>query len=389
MNNLKKIFFILVNQLDKLILGIMLALFVLSLFWLIETKNKSYEEITKSLSQSVKKSNYIPLDPASASTQSYFNKSHLWEKSIKRNKDTKSTDYIMAYSDFLIPFKIARSIADGANDKLIPYENYLAGICPITNKSLPKPDSEQLSLYTSSYDYDEDGIPDVMEKKYDLNPEFSDDAAYDADHDSFSNITEYKYDKKGVLDADIHPPLIKRIVLIRVANTKIPIVIKHILKTGYNKNNWKIQINIRQTNGRKTKFLKIGDNFTVNTIKYAIKNIKVEYEELLNPQMGIIESVDKTIIVLEDSLGQTINAILEEPVYEPNRRVLIKDLFTDKEIITKINNTISLGNKTMGIEKYKLISIGSNNRELTFEDEKTKTKYIVKKTSNYEKPLSK
>jgi hypothetical protein len=387
MKFIKKILFSLIKQLDKLVLGVVLITFILILLWLMETINKSTQETSNTSSVQVRRTVYTPLDPATASTESYFNRSTLWQKSSKRNNDNKSGNYIISYTDFLIPFKIARSIANGANDKLIPYENYLVGICPISKQPLPKPDSDQLSNYTSSYDYDEDGIPDVMEKKYGMNPEYNQDAQFDSDNDSFSNIVEYRYNKEGVLDPKIHPPLITRIRLVRVASTKIPITIKHILKVGYNKDNWKIQINIRTPyQGWRTKFLKIGDKFEVNKIKYVIKDIKEEYETSLNPKLGILESVDKSVIVLEDSLDQTINAVMEQPVFEPNRRVVIKDLFTNKEIITKINNIVSIGDAKTGVEKYKLISISDDNRQLTFEDEKTKEKFIIQRSTRYKRP---
>jgi hypothetical protein len=387
MSFIKNIFVIFLKQLDKLILGAVLIIFILILLWLMETINKSTQEINSSSSVGIKRTKYTPLDITNTSTQSYFAKSKLWIESPKRNNDNKSNNYIISHTDFVLPFKIARSIANGADNKLIPYKNYLAGICPISKEPLPKPDSDQLSNYTSNYDYDDDGIPDVMEKKYGLNPESYQDGQYDSDNDSFSNIVEYRYNKEGVLNPKIHPPLITRIRLVKVASTKIPIIVKHILKVGYNKNNWKIQINILTPHqGWRTKFLKIGDKFEVNSIKYVIKDIKEEYETSLNPRLGILESVDKSVIVLEDSLDQAIDAVMEQPVYEPSRRVLIKDLFTNKEIITKINNTVTLGDAKTGIEKYKLISIGDNNRQLTFEDEKAKETFIVKRVSKYKKP---
>ena len=390
MKLLKNIFSFILKQLDKLLLAVVLLAFIFILFDLMNKMKQSDMDSTIYSPMIVKKTDYIPLDRTVNSADGFISESLLWEKSSKRNNDIESGSYIMAYSDFMTIFKIARSIANNADNKLIPYQNYLAGICPISNESLPKPDSDQLSMYTSSYDYDEDGIPDIMEKKYGLNPEFNQDAWFDSDNDSFSNIVEYRFNKEGILDPKIHPPLIRRIGLVRVASTKIPIIIKHILKTGYNKDNWKIQINIQNPGRRrKTKFLKINDNFEVNGVKYTINDIKEEYESVINPKLGVIERVDKSVVVLEDTLGQTINAVMEQPVFEPNRRVVIKDLYTGIEIITKVNNVITLGDDRIGIEKYKLISIDDNGRQLIFEDEKTNKKnidFIVKRESEYKKP---
>ena len=182
---------------------------------------------------------------------------------------------------------MARSIAQGANYKMIPYANYLKGICPISNNKLPIPNTAEISQYTSNYDYDEDGIPDVIEKKYGLNPEDKNDALYDADNDSFPNISEYNFNKESVLAPNMHPPLITRIVLEEIASTKIPIEIENIIRHGYNKDNWRIQTDIyTPQKGWRTKFLKIGDKFSVNGINYVIKDIKESFDTVINPKLG-------------------------------------------------------------------------------------------------------
>jgi hypothetical protein len=387
MKIIKEILSFIIKQLDKLVLITILIIFILILMNLIKTINQTTLEIISASSNVLKINKYTSLNKISNSNTAFLKKTVLWEKSSRRNKNKKSNNYISAYSDFLLPFKIARSIAPEANNRLIPYQNYLIGNCPISNTPLPKPNTKQLDIYTSTYDYDEDGIPDILEKKYGLNPEDANDIWLDLDNDSFSNITEYRYNKDGISDPKIHPPLIERITLVKVANTKIPIFIKNILKTGYNKKRWKIQINIfHSPHNRQTKFLKIGDTFEVNKIKYTINDIREEYDHSVNPGLGIIEKIDKSSVILVDSLGQTIDAVIKEAVFEPNRRVLIKDLYTRIPIITKINNIITLGDKNTGFEKYKLISINNNAQEITFENIQSKQKFTVKKENKYKVP---
>ena len=387
MNKLKDILFLILKQADKLVLVAAFILLVFSLLDLMDSSTENNERLNR-VSLRTSNAKYKALDRKSFSNANFFKTFKEWNKSTKRNNDKKSPDYISDYSDFMQPFKIARSIAKGAKSQLIPYKNYLLGICPITNEPLPVPNTEQLSQYTSNYDYDQDGIPDVMEKKFAMNPENPADALYDADGDSFNNITEYRQNKESLMDSASHPPLITRIVLVKISNTSIPILFKELIKYGYNKDNWKVQVNIKTPKGWKTKFLKIGDSFKVNEITYTISDIEEDYEPVLNPRLGAIEEIDKSIIILHDSLEQTIDAVMEKPVYEPNRRITLKDLYTGKNIITKVHNVISLGDKDTGIEKYKLLSIAKNNRTLTFEDESNGKKYSVGKRSSYRKPLT-
>ena len=100
---------------------------------------------------------------------------------------------------------------------------------------------------------------------------------------------------------------------------------------------------------------------------------------------GALQRVDKSEVELSDSLGQKIYATVDKEVFEPNRRIMLKDLYTGKLITTKINNIVTLGNSKTGIEKYKLIAINDKDKSLTFQDDNSKL-YTVKTSTDYKKP---
>ena len=368
---------------EKVILCLIIIVFIISLLWLYKTQQSTIKENFEGTSISANKYEYTPIDLQNYNGIKYISNSTLWTPSLRRNIDIASGDYIPVYTDFMLPFKIARSNADGAKNKLIPYKYYELGKCPITGKDISLVSD---IIVSDNLDTDQDGIPDVVEKIYGMNPKDPSDINKDIDLDSFSNIREYEFDKNSVIDKEIHPPLIERISLQKIANTEISFNVKKIVKHGDDPEKWDIQCEIYfPDKGWRTKFLRIGNSFTADGVEYKITNIIEKIEEKLDPGLGLILEHDMSQVIIEDKYGNKITAKVGKPVYEPNRRITLLDNYTGDLIDTRINNIIPISNNNGDPEKYVVKSVDPDKNIITFE--RDGNFYNVDENSNYIVPI--
>lgn len=90
-------------------------------------------------------------------------------------------------------------------------------VCPVCGTAQPgepKPDVNA--------DTDGDGIPDLWERKYGLNPHDVADASLDPDGDGFDNLAEYQA-KTDPTDAKSHPDRLTMLRLVKIEATPLPI----------------------------------------------------------------------------------------------------------------------------------------------------------------------
>ena len=368
---------------EKIILAAALIFFIFSLTWLINVFDDISTRASKDIVIHANKNPYQSVDKNYYNSDTSLQGTKTWLNSKKRNTNANDPDYIITFTDFMLPFEIARSKALGAKNKLIPYAYYKKGICPISKGpiSLKKTVVDQ----TDVLDTDQDGIPDAMEKQYNMDPKDAEDIYGDIDNDGFSNIDEYLYNKKGVTDSSIHPHFINRLLLVKVSDTRIPLILKKIVRHGDNKKNWYVQLNLKDADHKWiTKFLKIGDSIKVNDIKYTVKDIQKETSNVLDPRLGTVVEKDISKVVLHNSLNEKINAQKDQQIYEPNRKITLKNLYTGKTIYARLNNVITLGDKTSKQEKYKIIAIGNNDNSIEFE--RNGEKFTVTKENSYKPP---
>lgn len=373
---------------EKMTLGFILALFILSLIWLVDLFYKSEEARANGVTVIVNKIPYKNLKPGFYDFNATLASSILWMPSEKREIDTKDEFYIVTYTDFMRPFKIARSNAPKADGKLIPYEYYKLGFCPITKDKLTVPDAGFLE---KTSDIDGDGIPDLIEKKYGFNPANPSDANQDLDKDSFTNLQEYLYIPEGIDNPKIHPPLVKRLVLSGISKAKVPFLIKNIVKSGKDKTKWNIQVNFDDPDiTPSTQFLKIGATIELPNLSYKITDIVEHTYEKLDPNLGAMVEYDDSTIILETTKGEKLQAQVNKHIYEKDNLATVKDIYTGEEYKIRINNSITLGNSFIGIEEYELkdviISETASKESLVFQrDEKT---YTVRNFTDYMRPIA-
>jgi len=373
------------NNYDKVILALVLLFFIYTIYWFIsDYSSNSYLDV---LSIYTKRSKYKPINKTEYLADNLIKKNVLWSKSEKRSIDPKDSDYILTFTDFIMPFKIARSNAVKSKHKLIPYIYYEHGYDPISKEKISLTQKAVVSI-KGTFDTDKDGISDVVEKQYGMNPKNALDLYWDNDNDSFSNIGEFRVNRKGINDEKIHPAFIKRLVLSKIENTKILFILKNVVVHGEVKKNWIVQAEVKiRKKGWRTKFYKLNSVFTINNIEYKIVDIINRSVKKLDPRVGSVIVHNISEITLKNSNGDIINVKPNQTIFEPSRKITFKDLYTGEILFGRIGDTTTIGNSKLGYEKYKIISIDKNNSSVTVD--RNSKKYTVLKTSSYKPPVKK
>lgn len=99
---------------------------------------------------------------------------------------------------------------------------------PPESEKCPRCGTEQplkgkVAVADASTDSDSDGIPDIWERKYNLNHLDASDAASDADEDGFSNLQEFRAGSNP-LDKNSHPDPMTFVCVRSIEATKLPIM---------------------------------------------------------------------------------------------------------------------------------------------------------------------
>jgi hypothetical protein len=111
---------------------------------------------------------------------------------------------------------------------------FAAETCPFCNKPQPGPGDGNL------WDSDKDGIPDLDERKYGLNPLDPSDVHGDLDNDGFTNLEEHQAGT-GLQDPKSHPPRAAFLRVKAIAALPFPLVLRGATRSGDGK--FRFQIN--------------------------------------------------------------------------------------------------------------------------------------------------
>jgi len=130
-----------------------------------------------------------------------------------------------------------------------------AEICQYCNTKQP---SEEVG---TDWDSDKDGMPDVWELKYGLNPLDPSDASGDLDRDGFRNLEEFLAGTDPT-DPKSRPPLIDFLRAEKIDAIRFPYVLKGKSRSG--PDTYKFQIN---EGSRQTYFIQLGEEIDASTYK--------------------------------------------------------------------------------------------------------------------------
>ena len=371
---------------EKLILAIFLLIFIVALGWMISITRKATQIKDGDLLVNTKsRADYIPFDFSSFSRLESLQCDSPWVASGKRSDSSNSS------CDFLIPYQAAWSPYCG---KLISYyyfENKLN--CPVTGKSLaPFVTADVVVATPTNLDKDDDGIPNAVEKDCGLDPLDPEDASSDLDEDGFTNLAEYKYNPKGINDPKIHPPLVERLVLDRIKRVRLPVMVDRITKSADDKKTWVIQMKTRKGSQWKTKFLHIGETIDFENKSYTVKDIVYKTVDKLDPALNTTVEKNVSEVVLQCGSEDPLACVLNEPVYGLKEKIFLSDQFKGNSISTYVNETINVGDKRVGVEKYRVISTAENKKSVKvvgLADKKEHTINLAGPASTYKLPSEK
>ena len=232
---------------------------------------------------------------------------------------------------------------------------WAAEVCPFCTATQPRPrESDPL------WDYDRDGIPDLWEKKYGLDPSDPKDVYNDNDGDGFSNIVEFRADPQtdltdlsrkhgtNMTDPKDYPPPENLLVLKEISGD--PFDLRFRGKIVLPDKSVKFQLNVR--GAERTVWAKMGDTvegFTV--VDFEEKHVK---RQLRSMAMTVDESVltltrgEKRIPLQMNQLvpytefiakieflldGATYDVKLESILTVKGQQYRVKDIDSKKDIV--------------------------------------------------------
>lgn len=349
------------NHYEKIILTILLIFFVGSLVYLIIQILNSRTITPDMLRLPKKNPDYKKIDFENQTYNVLKNMAsqQQWIVTAARNPEDKF------WSDFMIPFRASRS--PYGKKVIVPFYYFSKenGINkdPFTGQPLPPP---MVIETVVPKDRDNDGISNDDEKELGLNPDEPTDALADMDGDGFSNIEEYKIDKLFVNDATKHPPLVKRLYVVNIVKSKIPIKLKKVRAVGQDKKDWEIHAEVYEKGRWRSKFPKYKDVLNIGGRNYTLTDIENKKDKIFDKTLNAWTEKDSSSIFLEDNNSKDIiKAEVGEPVFAPRMKVVLQDVLTEKKYQLSVGDSFTLGNEAQGLEKYKIATADPKKEEIS------------------------
>jgi hypothetical protein len=301
-----------------------------------------------------------------------------WLKSV--NRGTK----IPVSSDLMIPFKAARCFYCKKIIPLIYFDKEQD--CILCHKSLHRIKTK------ATKDIDKDQMPDDWEKKYGLEPMKANDKMLDKDEDGYPNFLEYASNPQTEPNnAKSHPPLADRLYLKGLKRTKLPVMLKSVMKNAEeDKAKWLVQLKYKYKNKWRNAFVKIGETVRIGDDVYKITDVDFKIKDVYNKKIKQPVQTNVSEIVIEKEglkVPSPITVGMKQKVYENAVRILLSDYVSDKDIKTSVGKEITVGDDTIGIEKFTVKKIeytkdtGKGDSIVIQADDSNKTEYIIGKVS--------
>lgn len=285
-----------------------------------------------------------------------FSEKNSWSKSVAREQGSAEN-----FTDIMEVFKIVRC---GHCKYLIPRSVMeQQKNCPHCRKELLPPKAEEAGTQLAArLDSDEDGIPNLVELEFKLDPYDANDATLDLDDDGFVNVYEYEMGT-DFTDPKKHPELCTGLRLIEIERQPLKAKLLGVtVIEGRGKESWSIQLETEEQIIRKKKrplekhYLFIGNRITLDTGIYTVSDIKVEKVTKLNDKKQK-EEVNSGYIILKDHKNREIVMKVGEVAYDPDDKAYFKEVWSDKTYNGKVGSRFRMGNAKIGYTRYTVKSI--------------------------------
>lgn len=390
------------NNYEKVILFALFVIFAVLLFHLYFITQSTREVTDEDLEIKVRAADYktveTKLKTGELPSEDFdFNKLFVmksqWSKAVSRdgggNKD---------FSDITQIFKISRC---GHCQYLIPRRIMEEGQnCPLCKKNLLPPKAEEGGTKVAArLDSDEDGIPNVVELLFGLDPYDASDALHDLDGDGFSNVYEYLqlqdteefrkiFSEEKNFNADeiknmalknpkVHPELSTGLFIEKIERQKLNAELLGVsVLQNMQKENWNIQIEIKphppvsskrrrsRLSKEGTAYLYIGATLRLTTGEYKVhdirkdENAKVQKNVKKTSAGAKNDDFDKSYyVILKDKKDRDIVMKVGVDTYDLENEAFFGDVWGYKKYSGKVGNFIRMGNSTIGTVRYKIKAV--------------------------------
>jgi len=210
---------------------------------------------------------------------------------------------------------------------------------------------------------DADGIKDVDEEKWGLNPRDPSDADDDMDGDGFSNLFEYK-EGTDLKDPKSHPAMYKRLYISNIRPSELDPVLMKVSAVGEDKSKWDIQVNTN--GGTRTRFLLLGDTINLEPRRpYRIVDVVSDVKTIKDGNFEVQRDESKIVCVSDDKDKLTVTMQVGKPTYSPLPKAFLTDIANGKEFGVEIGDRFRVGNQLTGITEYTVRGIDINKKEVT------------------------
>lgn len=272
--------------------------------------------------------------------------------------------------DLLVPPVLAKCPEGGHLIPLTDFpesdkdKNKKCSFCGLQLKDVPLAKLDGVDATGKVIDTDQDGIPDVEERRLGLDPNNGRDAAEDKDEDGFTNLEEYRA-KTDISNPKSRPPYSKKLFIKSVKESRIGIRVTRFNgdkgKNEADPTKWGIQFSYnskdkRGTVRQQTRILKVGrelKNAGNNSEDFIVEKIEPKFDD----NRGQRENVS-VVVLKRVSDGQEFSARVGEEMFDPRKEIVFGvDLpfMKEKEIKTVIGKEFRIGNDMTGVDVFEAI----------------------------------
>jgi hypothetical protein len=222
-------------------------------------------------------------------------------------------------------------------------------------------DVDQWVILLGKKDSDEDGIPDSKEKDAGLDPDSADDADCDIDGDGFSNLEEFEWDDTGaaISDSATHPPSVKRLRFIKAQTEKLRVVLMGIDMNNAPTQNRAWQMHLQVYDPKRRRMVDVSARIGGQIKGTRFRIVNAEYREARNGGTG----VEKSEIQIQEGKNDLITLKLKQ-LPRSNRilKAQLIHLATRAKSVAVLNSPLTLKTPSGGEESYIITQDDTGNR---------------------------
>ena len=205
-------------------------------------------------------------------------------------------------------------------------------------------------------DSDGDGMPDVWERKYGLNPHDPADADLDLDGDSFSNLQEYK-DGTNPQDAKSHTELALLMHVADIKSTMLPLMFKGASRMPNGKFNCSFNYLHPQRREIMTLYVKEGEQIANPSLKvdsgYKLDSMEVKEEEYHDPVTNSRRTREVRTAIISNAAGKTYRLETDKRVNDDDFIITIaQDFKGGQDVVLKGDEEFEVDGR-----KYRVVKV--------------------------------